>query len=287
MDAVRISDGTKVVLKTVNIYEDVPILQYLNSPELASDPRNKTVPLLDVIALPDGSDMALIVTPILHPFNSTVSQFRYVSEVIDALDQFIQGLVFMHEHRVAHRDACYYNLMIDPTKICPGGFHFAANDLQEDFKKPSKWLERRFVSPVKYYFIDFEMSEQLPSGPDTRLSLGIVGQDRTVPEMSMTIPYDPFKVDVFQLGGVIPELIKRYEGLEFLLPLSNSMRRRDPEARLTAAEAHDMLQEMVSSLTEADLSRRIWLRVYSPRVRKRIEFPPKPLWQRLLACFSS
>ena len=98
--------------------------------------------------------------------------------------------------------------MVDPSKLCPEGFHFAEPTLQDDFETPSKWLERRSVAPLNYYFVDFEMAEYFPPGTDDRLCLGIYGQEKDVPEMSMTIPYDPFKLDVFQLGSAMTHLME-------------------------------------------------------------------------------
>jgi len=98
--------------------------------------------------------------------------------------------------------------MVDPSKLCPKGFHFSKPSYREDFKTRAKWLERHSVSPLNYYFIDFEMAEYFPPEPDNRVCLGIYGQDRDVPELSMTVPYDPFKLDVFQLGGAITRLMK-------------------------------------------------------------------------------
>ena len=91
MDAVRVKDGKRVVLRRVDPQEDasVSVLSYLNSPELLADPRNRTVPLLDVLYPP--CDEVLIVMPLLHPFQSTECPFRYVSEVLEALDQFLQA----------------------------------------------------------------------------------------------------------------------------------------------------------------------------------------------------
>ena len=132
----------------------------------------------------------------------------------------------MHEHRIAHRfvarmlridivslmshlrDACYFNLMVDPSKLCPEGFHFGDPRYRDDFRTPSRWLERRSVAPLDYYFIDFELAEYFPPSLDNRLCIGFYGQNKNVPEMSLTVPYDPFKLDVFQLGGAMADLVK-------------------------------------------------------------------------------
>lgn len=105
------------------------------------------------------------------------------------------------------RDACYFNLMMDPSKVIPKGFRFSKPHTRDGLKR-LVWRERWSVRPIKYYFIDFGLSEQYPFGLKNIRDYGIFGQDRTVPEMSVTIPYDPFKADVYQLGNVFKRLIE-------------------------------------------------------------------------------
>ncbi|KDR80044.1 hypothetical protein GALMADRAFT_1176511 [Galerina marginata CBS 339.88] len=275
LDAVRVSDGTKVVVKKVYTHEDIPVLEFLTSPKLLADPRNNTVPILDVIPLPNDDVFTLIVMPFLYNFESDLTPFRHVSEVLDALKQFIQGLAFLHEQRIAHRDICYLNLMMDPTKVIPGGFHFVKRYLQDDLRTWIVFRDRRSVSPVKYYIVDYEFARFYAPGEK---SIGRMGQDRTVPEMSNTIPYDPFKTDVYQLGRTIPRLSDAYDGLDFLKPLGNAMTEQDPEKRVTAAEAFERYLELVSSLNKAHLSRRIWPRNKSRPERLTIIF--SSFWRR-------
>jgi hypothetical protein len=94
MDAVRIDDGSRIILKTV-LPEESPhellITQLFSSPGLKGDPKNHCVPLLDLIYLsrtsPDGRK--LMVIPFLHPFKDPRSQtygefvafFSQISEV--------------------------------------------------------------------------------------------------------------------------------------------------------------------------------------------------------------
>lgn len=55
---------------------------------------------------------------------------------------------------------------------------------------------------VRYYYVDFGMSTRfLPGEP--RLVTGQLGRDREAPELSDTVPYDPFKVDVFIIGNLL------------------------------------------------------------------------------------
>lgn len=92
---------------------------------------------------------------------------------------------------------------MDGTQLYPSGFHPVQFDNLPDSLWPA-WPYTRFGSPnrVKYYFIDFGMSVILPPG-SSRLVLGELGLDQDVPELSATIPYDPFKADIFILGNVL------------------------------------------------------------------------------------
>jgi hypothetical protein len=97
--------------------------------------------------------------------------------------------------------------MMDPSKVIPDGFHFSNVLTQDGFKK-IKWRERWSVEPVKYYLIDFGLSRRYPAGSTGIIDRGRFGQDRSVPEMSSTAPYDPFKADVYRLGNVFKQLIE-------------------------------------------------------------------------------
>jgi len=101
IDATRIEDGFKVVLKRIRRRSNErDIMDYLSSPAMRSDARNRTVPMLDVVELPDN-EYLLLVMPHLRGFDTP--PFHCYCEVVDAFRQFLQGLTFMHEHNVAHR----------------------------------------------------------------------------------------------------------------------------------------------------------------------------------------
>jgi len=72
MDATRRRDGEHIMLKKV-LHEEAPyelqIAQLFSSPEVAQNPRNHCVPLLDVIEVPN-SGQKLMVMPFLRPFNN-------------------------------------------------------------------------------------------------------------------------------------------------------------------------------------------------------------------------
>jgi hypothetical protein len=50
MDATRLEDGAKVILKCIGASsQELQIILYLSSAKMRSDPRNRTVPIVDVI----------------------------------------------------------------------------------------------------------------------------------------------------------------------------------------------------------------------------------------------
>jgi hypothetical protein len=71
MDATRLRDSKRVMLKKVLPEEGPYELQIsrMFSSEVATDPRNHCVPLLEVITLPN-SGQQLMVTPFLRPFDN-------------------------------------------------------------------------------------------------------------------------------------------------------------------------------------------------------------------------
>ncbi|KAF8193345.1 kinase-like domain-containing protein [Pholiota molesta] len=258
LDAVRISDSQKVVLKKVSTASyEIPIAQLLSSPALQNDPRNHTVPVLDVIPLPADDNWALLVMPALLEFQKL--PFRRVGEFCEAALQYLQALEFLHEHNVVHRDVCMTNLAMDISKVIPKGSHFANWETHDGLDwQHFEWKERWSVRPVQYYIIDFGISLPLPE--KNLVTFGVWGRDKTVPEMSPTSQYNPFKVDVYQLGRVFLHMIDEYDGLSLFLPLAKRMTSHNPKDRPTAAEAVKLCEDLISKLSSRKLSRRIWLK---------------------------
>ncbi|CAA7270057.1 unnamed protein product [Cyclocybe aegerita] len=245
--------------------DEIPIIEYRNSEALRKDPRNRTVALLDVLR-PPGSDIAILVMPKLLGFY--VLPFRHVSEMFEALGQFLQvslsllyvwledvhspppqGLVFMHEHRVSHGDACILN----------------------DGRWASTYdVENALLSTTCGLFLHqfWTLLPHPDEGVDPRM-IGGGSQDRTVPELLDGIPYDPYKLDVYQFGGVIGTMC---QDLDMLRPLVSRMKTRDFTQRPTATEAYQMFEDIRSSLSQDDWNRRIWHVRTTPEDRHRIEF---------------
>jgi hypothetical protein len=94
--------------------------------------------------------------------------------------------------------------MMDTSKAIPKCFHFRNwwTHTGLDYKN-FEFHDRWAVQPVHYHYIDFGLSYQYPLSHKNMTETGSCGQDPSVPEFALDKPYDPFKVDVYQLGNII------------------------------------------------------------------------------------
>ncbi|KAI9063419.1 hypothetical protein FKP32DRAFT_1572053 [Trametes sanguinea] len=237
IDATRVSDGKLVYIKRISSdSQELRILSFLSSEDMRRDPRNHCVPILDVLQDPSEPETSYIVMPFLRYIRSP--EFQLIDDILEFLDQALQGLVFIHDQGVAHRDCAYKNIMMDASAMYPHGFHPIVKTLLPDVSGPAPVVSRTFV-PVQYYYIDFGISTWFTDSDAPRLVVGTLGLDREPPELSDTVPYDPFKLDVFLIGNLIRrELHANYSNLTMIEPLMSKMIERDPEKRPTAAEAY-------------------------------------------------
>jgi hypothetical protein len=102
-------------------------------------------------------------------------------------------------------DVGLLNLMMDETRVVPKGSHFARPWSHDGTEYNLTWHHRCRVA--HYHYIDFGLSGWYPYGHDSALAMGVCGQVKTVPELSDTIPYNPFKVDIYQMGYTILEVV--------------------------------------------------------------------------------
>jgi hypothetical protein len=99
MDAIRLHDGKRVMLKKVLPEEgpyEVQISRFFSSGEVATNSRNHCVPLLEVIQLPT-SGQQLMVTPFLRPFDNphfqTFGEFvAFFKQVCEVCSRFVSAL---------------------------------------------------------------------------------------------------------------------------------------------------------------------------------------------------
>ncbi|KAJ7080928.1 hypothetical protein B0H15DRAFT_933066 [Mycena belliarum] len=258
LDAVRIKDDKKVVLKRVEIGSpELQMLQFLASEKMRNDPRNRTVPLVDTISLPHDPGTVLMVMMYGRRFD--YPPFHCRGEFFEAFFQLLQGMEFMHEHNIVHGDAAIQNIIMDETRVVPKGSHFIADRTHSGHSRLFSWKDRCSVAPVDYYYIDFGLTFYFPAGVRNATMLGYYGSWREpIPELSATVPYNPFKVDVCRLGLTILEVIEPYPALADFIPLAKRLCDRDPNRRPTPTEALVNLSELKTSMKPARLREAIW-----------------------------
>ena len=93
---------------------------------------------------------------------------------------------------------------MDGDAMYPKGFHPIRTKRSPDYIHPAEHMSRT-VAGAKYYFVDFGLSCYFPDANSPRLVTGSDGRDQDPPELSDTVPYDPFKLDVFIIGNMLQQ----------------------------------------------------------------------------------
>ena len=89
IDASRISDGKKVLIKVVDRgTTETDIATFLSSPDLAKDLRNHCVPILDVVRDDSFPRFEFLVMPLLRPFH--MPPFFSADEMLDFVKQTLE-----------------------------------------------------------------------------------------------------------------------------------------------------------------------------------------------------
>ncbi|ESK88932.1 hypothetical protein Moror_13214 [Moniliophthora roreri MCA 2997] len=168
----------------------------------------------------------------------------------------IQGLDWLHRHRIAHNDIKFNNIMMDSSPLYSVQIHPANNKMALDWSGKVESTSRT-DHPVKYYYIDFGLSQLYADNEDALMEPGY-GGDTTVPEFKRNDKCDPFAVDVYRLGNMIAEcftqgglsteLFPQLAGLEFMDGLVNDMTSSDPKDRPKMSEVVARFDEIRNKL---------------------------------------
>ncbi|KAF8888963.1 hypothetical protein CPB85DRAFT_277128 [Mucidula mucida] len=174
---------------------------------------------------------------------------------------------------------------MDSSRVVPSGFHFAAPYLQEGDK--CKWVKTRRrcrVRAVNYFLIDFESVSFHPEGPENARAVGLSGQYNALPELSLSVPYNPFKVDIFQAAWTVLMLFRDYGGLDDFKAFFKTFCSPRPEERPTAVEALAAFESFVSAMKPRERKYLVWDKTESfhPRIISRSLVRICPLLCRLL-----
>ncbi|KAI0317822.1 hypothetical protein OF83DRAFT_1057980 [Amylostereum chailletii] len=166
-----------------------------------------------------------------------------VGDVLDMTMQALEGLTFIHDLNVAHRDAFKNNFLVQ--------WH---PESMRTMTVP--------VSRPRVYLIDFEVAIEFhPDCPLVdRVCTGCpLGGSFTqletysrprIPEMDSGEPYDPFKLDVWQLGNSLSNFKSTIDPVDEVL---TTMASTAPASRLSANEALSRLGAIIHSMQPLSL----------------------------------
>ncbi|KAJ3769589.1 kinase-like domain-containing protein [Lentinula raphanica] len=256
MDALRMSDSLVVALKRVKISTDeARIATFFSNDTNNLNPRNHCVRLLEVLSVPDEDDRKFLVMTWLRPIMNP--RFRTIGEGIQFFREMIEGLHYMHENNVAHRDCSMNNMAMDGNSMYDRPYHPIKP------KKRYDWSGRalhhsRTRRPPRYYLIDFGQSRIYDSSQSRRAGYALKSGGYTPPEGLEGTPCDPFATDVFLLGNLIrtsfldgdPDMREPgVSGFEFLRPLVMDMIAEDPSKRPPMDEVSSRFSQIVDRLS--------------------------------------
>ncbi|KAJ3760686.1 kinase-like domain-containing protein [Lentinula raphanica] len=256
MDALRVSDSLVVALKRVKISTGEARIATLFSNDIHNlDPRNHCVRLLEVLPVPNEDDKKFLVMVWMRPIMDP--RFCTVGEGVQFFREMIEGLQYMHENNVAHRDCSLNNVAMEANSMYIRPYHPIEPRKRYDWSGRALHYSRT-RRPPRYYFIDFGQSRIYEPSQSRPPEYALKSGGYTPPEGLEGIPCDPFATDVYLLGNLIrtsfldgdPRLHKpRVSGFEFLRPLVIDMIADDPSKRPTMDEVSSRFSQIVDELS--------------------------------------
>ncbi|KAJ7700228.1 hypothetical protein B0H14DRAFT_3034218 [Mycena olivaceomarginata] len=233
IDATRVSDGSYVVLKRptearpcFRCFREAQLFQKFSSEPLAADPKNHCIRLIDILQVPDDSSTDLIVMPLMWSWEEF--PFLTIGEA---------GLQFLHPQHLARANS----IVMDAAPILREDPHPWNPHKTRDFSRNLRPVRTRTQNPVKYYWIDFDLSDEHDPSKGPPLVNPGYGGIRNVPEFSFKDKKcNPFAVDVWCLGFLVQVYFtkgsdfyetKKMLGFEFMDELVADMVQEDPAKR--------------------------------------------------------
>lgn len=253
------SDGRYVALKKASRtshYRELEILKKFTSGAFTNDPQNHTVPVIQVLEVPDDNDLVIIVMPLLRRFDNP--WFKTISEAVECIRQLFEAVQYLHKNRVAHRDISGHSIMMDASELYPEGFHPRDIERSRDCNRRAKH-HTRTEKPPKYYLICFGKSKQYPEDESAR-DYPVWGFDKSVPEFLAVPPRrcDPFATDVYYLGNVLKEHFQlTKKGFKFLDELIEDMTEEAPARRPTMDDVVRRFNAIRRNLKDSKLNSRV------------------------------
>ncbi|KDN34740.1 hypothetical protein RSAG8_12182, partial [Rhizoctonia solani AG-8 WAC10335] len=235
LDATRIRDEQQVMIKIViptsqgEGADEYAVLRHFSTPPLKDDPSNHVVPLIDSFPIPGVAAGIFIVMPLLGAYDRP--PFRDLAEIHDFLQQLFDGACFMHANYVAHCDIASANILMDSGPLYEEPFHPFHQTQSIDVQRFIYPKYKRSQKGTRYYIIDLGYAKWFQDKNSPRTATGLHARE-PAPEQAGGSPYDPFAVDVYQLGTMIhKDFVENFNQLRFLSLLVNEMTQHNPTKR--------------------------------------------------------
>ncbi|KAJ6516869.1 hypothetical protein C8R47DRAFT_1268607, partial [Mycena vitilis] len=239
LDATRIADGSFVLLKQSlrqapgEVSPEVCMFRKLASSPMATDSHNHCIHLIEILHVPEEIELNLdliVMPPSLH-----IAWDRYPFSTVGEGVEFLSQIFEYCDGCVSHPERC--SALATP--------HPWQNNKTRDWTGKPLPARSRTVNPVRYYWIDFDLSgEHDPSKGPPRTDPCYGGtREWAFPEQC-----NPFAVDVWCLAkmvhrnfisrteGCTAEYAQNTKGFEFMRGLLADMAQDDPAKRPTMDE---------------------------------------------------
>ncbi|PPR05617.1 hypothetical protein CVT26_009138 [Gymnopilus dilepis] len=181
--------GRHVVIKVVaddRPSHELEILEFLNSKQARSDPRNHTIPVIEFLRY---DKFVFVVMPRQDAVSYRIYRwgqafwpdFGTVQELLHLTHSFLEVFDFLHENRIIHGDFLEQNTAMNV--LYPDGHWYI-----KGLRKPSY---------TRYALLDFGFSLKYPqekSLEDIQVTRDYNFLRRSIPHPGT--PYNPFKVDI-------------------------------------------------------------------------------------------
>ncbi|KAF8522975.1 kinase-like domain-containing protein [Gautieria morchelliformis] len=243
------SRGRRVILKAVPASSmELKVIQLLSSEPLRADPRNHTIPLLEVL---DAREWSIIVTP--EWGFSHWERCASVEEYLEYARQLFEGLAFMHQNGIIHGDIHDLNVVMNMLENNRSGVF---DSVPRDFGPCG----------AKYAFIDFGEShivrtedEAIQHPDEVRFH-----PKAPAPELLKDDPVNLFSCDVYAVGALLRDHIKPFGSIEPQSPASilmsslpykqviDAITHEEPQRRPTAVEALALFEGLIHSTDLTD-----------------------------------
>ncbi|KAJ3757938.1 hypothetical protein EV360DRAFT_83540 [Lentinula raphanica] len=162
MDALRISDSLVVAMKRVkDETSEAQIASFFSDDAHNSDPRNHCVRIIDIFPVPELPEKIIVMAwmrKVMDP------RFRTVGEGIQFLSEMVEGLQYMHQNNVAHRDCAINNRAMEADAMYTRPYHPVRPKKRYDWSGPALHHSRTRCPP-RYYLIDFGYSQMYVKSP--------------------------------------------------------------------------------------------------------------------------